>query len=148
MDLSESLEDYLLAIADLAGPDPENPASVHSGEVAVRVDVSNASVTHAFRALRERGLIEYQRYQAVHLTEAGRLAASQVLARKQALIRFFSNVLELEPSEAEHNAHRIEHVITPNAVQRLEELVDELDGRDGVGREVSASRERPDRTDR
>lgn len=124
MELSESLEDYLIAIASLANEADNAPAEVHSGMVADRVGVSNASVTHAFRALRARGLIEYERYQAVHLTPYGSDMADEVMARKDALIRFFRDVLGLDPVEAEQNAHRIEHVITQNAVRQLRELVD------------------------
>jgi len=123
MELSESLEDYLITIYDLAtGGD-----DVHSGRVARRVGVSTASVTHAFRALRERGLIEYERYQAVRLTGEGVEAARRVIARKRTLIRFFREVLRLDAGEAEQNAHRMEHVITQTAVDRLAALVEELD---------------------
>jgi DtxR family Mn-dependent transcriptional regulator len=123
MELSESLEDYLITIYDLSA----EGADVHSRRVAQRVGVSTASVTHAFRALRERGLIEYERYQAVRLTEAGVEAARRVVSRKRTLIRFFNETLGLEPEEAEQNAHRMEHVITENAVDRLEELVERMD---------------------
>lgn len=137
MELSESLEDYLITIYDLAleGTD------VHSGRVAQRVGVSTASVTHAFRALRARGLIEYERYQAVRLTADGAQAARLVIARKKTLIRFFSEVLGLDQEEAEHNAHRMEHVITPNAIERLGELMSRYDAGESV------SRERPGPTD-
>ena len=123
MELSESLEDYLIAIHDLA----TDGSDVHSGRVARRVGVSTASVTHAFRALRERGLIEYERYQAVRLTGRGVEAARRVIARKRTLIRFFREVLGLDAEEAEQNAHRIEHVITQTAVDRLSALVEERD---------------------
>jgi DtxR family transcriptional regulator, Mn-dependent transcriptional regulator len=119
---------------------------VHSGEVAVRVGVSNASVTHAFRVLREHGLIEYERYQAVQLTTEGSRIARQVMKRKQALTRFFADVLNLDQTEAEQNAHRMEHVISPAAVERLEELVDSLAGR--TAHELDrATPERPAPTD-
>lgn len=137
-ELSESLEDYLIAIADIA----REGDGVHSGRVANRVGVSTASVTHAFRALRSRGLIEYQRYQAVRLTPRGEEVARQVMDRKRTLVRFFRDVLGLESEEAERNAHRMEHVITPHAVQRLSELVERL-GADGV-----PTRGTPDRTRR
>lgn len=121
MDLSESLEDYLIAIADLA----ERERHVHSAQLADIVGVSTASVTHAFRALRDRGLIEYERYQAVELTQRGREVAAEVIRRKETLTRFFSEVLRLDEDEASQNAHRMEHVITPAAIDRLEELVAE-----------------------
>lgn len=121
--LSESLEDYLIAIAALSDEEP----AVHSGSVAYRVGVSNASVTHAFRALRERGLIDYERYQAVTLTRRGEAVARQVLERKRTLIRFFGEMLGLEREEAEQNAHRMEHVITAKAVERLRVLLERWD---------------------
>lgn len=137
-ELSESLEDYLIAIADLAREDE----GVHSGRVAERVGVSTASVTHAFRALRNRGLIDYQRYHAVRLSAQGEEVARRVMERKRTLLRFFRDVLHLGSEESERNAHRMEHVITPRAVERLSELVDRLDG-DGV-----PNRGTPDRTRR
>lgn len=119
LQLSESLEDYLLAIYDLAS----GGEHVHSGMVASRVGVSTASVTHAFRALRDRRLVEYERYRAVRLTSSGTQVARRVLSRKQILMSFFRDVLGLDRAEAEQNSHRIEHVITPTAVERLERLV-------------------------
>src|SRR6056297_1836612 len=131
MELSESLEDYLITIYELAleGTD------VHSGAVAQRVGVSTASVTHAFRALRERGLIDYERYQAVRLTGEGAAAARLVIARKKTLIRFFSEVLGLDREEAEQNAHRMEHVITSNAIERLGALMTRYDSGESISRE-------------
>lgn len=133
-ELSESLEDYLLAIADLAERDGIRSANVHSGRVAERVGVSTASVTHAFRALRARGLIVYERYQAVRLTKHGAEVARQVMARKRTLIRFFDEILGLDPDEAEQNAHRMEHVITGTAVERLERLVERFDRGESISR--------------
>jgi DtxR family Mn-dependent transcriptional regulator len=147
--LSESLEDYLIAIADLAwrandSADQQagDPREVHSTAVADRVGVSTASVTHAFRALRERGLIEYERYQAVRLTDRGFEVARQVIGRKRTLLRFFGETLGLDPDEAERNAHRMEHVITQRAVERLERLVE------SIGRGGAVSRGKLGRTDR
>lgn len=124
MELSESLEDYLIAIADLS----EREETVHSVRVADEVGVSTASVTNAFRALRDRGLIDYERYQAVTLTMHGSEVAADVIRRKETLIRFFADVLRLDDEEARRNAHRMEHVITPNAIDRLEELVARWEG--------------------
>jgi DtxR family transcriptional regulator, Mn-dependent transcriptional regulator len=142
-ELSESLEDYLIAIADLAGAEGcASEAGVHSVRVASRVGVSTASVTHAFRALRERGLIDYKPYQAVRLTPHGAEVARRVMERKRTLLRFFREVLELDQEEAERNAHRMEHVITAAAVDRLSKLVDRVD------RGSSATRGRPAPTGR
>ena len=121
-ELSESLEDYLLAISELS----DMNVPVQSGRVAERVGVSTASVTHAFRALKKRGLIDYERYQAVSLTDSGVTTAKHIAWRKNTLRRFFSDVLELNDDEADQNAHRMEHVITENAVEKLSALIERI----------------------
>jgi DtxR family Mn-dependent transcriptional regulator len=123
-ELSESLEDYLLAISELESMN----IPVHSGKVAERVGVSTASVTHAFRALSQRELIDYKPYQAVSLTASGVRTAAQITHRKRTLNKFFREVLELDEDEAAQNAHRMEHVITERAVNRLSELIERLSG--------------------
>lgn len=122
LELSESLEDYLVAIYELS----REHGSARSAEIAVQLGVSTASVTNALRALAERELINYERYQAVTLTPDGGETAAQVARRKRILQRFFVEVLKLDEGEAEQNAHRMEHMITPRALDRLIDFLDEL----------------------
>lgn len=120
--LSESLEDYLVAIYQLA----RDHGNARSVAIAERLGVSTASVTHALRALADRGLIHYERYQAVTLTRDGGETAAQVARRKRVLKRFFVEVLHLDEGEADQNAHRMEHMITPRALSRLIDFLDEV----------------------
>jgi DtxR family Mn-dependent transcriptional regulator len=121
VELSESLEDYLVAIYELS----RDHGNARSAAIADRLDVSTASVTNALRALADRKLINYERYQAVTLTPDGGETAAQVARRKRILERFFVDVLHLDDEEAAQNAHRIEHMITPRALDRLLELLNE-----------------------
>jgi DtxR family transcriptional regulator, Mn-dependent transcriptional regulator len=113
--LSESLEDYVVAIHEIAGAE----TVARPTEIARRLDVSNASVTHALRTLAELGLVNYAPYQVVTLTADGTRRARSVLDRKDVLTRFFRDTLGLKEEEAADNAHRMEHVITRNALDRL-----------------------------
>ncbi len=122
LELSESLEDYLVAIYELS----RDHGSARSAAIADRLNVSTASVTNALRSLADRKLINYERYQAVTLTRDGGQTAAQVARRKRILERFFVDVLHLDEGEAEQNAHRMEHMITPTALDRLIDFLDEL----------------------
>jgi DtxR family Mn-dependent transcriptional regulator len=133
LELSESLEDYLVAIYELS----RDHGSARSAEIADRLDVSTASVTNALRALADRKLINYERYQAVTLTRDGGETAAQVARRKRILIRFFVDVLHLDESEAGQNAHRMEHMITPTALSRLTDFLDELQSSRGASGRLS-----------
>lgn len=113
--LSESLEDYLAAIYQIT----ERDTVARSTDIAGHLSVSNASVTHALKTLAERGLVNYTPYRVVTLTDDGRSLAQSVLRRKEILMRFFSETLGLDHAEAADNAHRMEHVITRLALDRL-----------------------------
>ena len=67
-ELSHSLEDYLEAIADLAG---ESNGSVRAVDVATKLGVSKASVSKAVTNLKEKGYVEQPYYGDITMTEEG-----------------------------------------------------------------------------
>ena len=113
--LSPSLENYLEAILLLI----REQAVARSKDIATRLKVTRASVTGALRALGERGLVNYEPYGFVTLTEIGEKAASRVLRRHEALRDFFVNVLAIDKEEADEVACRMEHGISKHVVDRL-----------------------------
>lgn len=113
--LSASLEDYIEAISHIAS----RRGTARSMEIAERLGVSRASVTEALRALAQRGLINYVPYQVITLTQAGQEAAADVIARHQALKRFFVEVLAVNEATAEAGACRIEHTAPREIIDRL-----------------------------
>lgn len=113
--LSASMENYLEAIFLLIR---EN-AVARSKDIAGRLKVKCSSVTGALQALKERGLVNYEPYGYVTLTETGTATASKVLRRHEALRDFFINVLSIDHDEADEAACRMEHGISKNIVNRL-----------------------------
>ena len=107
--LTQANEDYLEAIVMLAG---EDRSPVRSVDIANRLDVSKPSVNKAVALLREEGFIEQQPYGDVYLTDAGAKYGEAVLERHNTLMRFFVEVLGVEPDVAEDEACCIEHVIS------------------------------------
>ncbi|MGB3223083.1 MAG: metal-dependent transcriptional regulator [Desulforhopalus sp.] len=114
-DLSASLEDYIEAIYHIIG----EKLVARSKEIAARLNVSRASVTEALRALSKKGLINYSPYEAITLTDEGKLVAEDVIFRHDALKRFFIDVLTIEDSIAEEGACKIEHAAPPEIIARM-----------------------------
>jgi len=121
-EISSNLEDYLEAIYHLI----EENQVARVRDIAERVGVQMSSVTGALKHLATHHLVNYEPYQYVTLTPAGRQRAREVLRRHQMLKTFFTDILALEPEVAEDNACRIEHAIGPEALERLVQLAEFL----------------------
>jgi DtxR family Mn-dependent transcriptional regulator len=115
MILSASLEDYIEAIAHIV----HEKKVARGKEIAKRLKVSRASVTEALRALSKKGLVNYEPYEVITLTEKGKEVAEDVIRRHAALKEFFIKVLAIDDTIAEESACRIEHAAPPEVIERL-----------------------------
>jgi len=113
--LSASLEDYLEAIFHIV----KEKQAARAKDIAERLKVKGASVTGALRSLAEKKLINYAPYDIITLTSEGRKIAEEIVRRHEVLKEFFLNVLALEEEEAEECACKVEHVISPAALEKL-----------------------------
>lgn len=84
---------YLLAIHQLSNPETER---VTSSELRDSLDVSAASVTEMTAKLDNYGLVEYEKYQGVTLTEQGEDLARQLAWRFCVVTNFFGSVLDAD----------------------------------------------------
>jgi DtxR family Mn-dependent transcriptional regulator len=119
-ELSQSLEDYLEAILEIEG----EKHAARPKDIARRLEVSAPSVTAALQNLGGRGLVNYAPYDVVTLTSRGHRLARDVRRRHDALRRFFGDFLRLDSSEADHLACHMEHQLSPQALERLVQLMD------------------------
>jgi len=113
--LSASLENYLEVIYLLI----EKNKVARSKDIADKLEINRSSVTGGLQALRSRGLINYEPYEFVTLTEEGQKIAVNVLHRHNTLKEFFIDVLAIDEAEADETACRMEHGISKNIVNRL-----------------------------
>lgn len=107
---------YLITIAravEDGHPEPV-PVSLAARELAV----SGVSANQMIRKLAARGYLDYEPYQGVTLTEAGRVVASSILRRRRLWGVFLSEQLGLTPARADEIACDFEHV-TPDDVADL-----------------------------
>lgn len=120
--LTSSIEAYLDTIHELSHQEKE----VRSVDVADKLGVSRVSVNKALQVLKQAGLVEQQPYQCIHLTRKGINHAHRVTRRHDVVRAFFEDALGMDPVAADADACRIEHVISDDAIQRLETFLAEL----------------------
>jgi DtxR family Mn-dependent transcriptional regulator len=122
-DLSESLEDYLEVIADLA----ESGGKVRSSNIADRLNVKRPSVTSALRQLSEKGLIKYRPYLPISLTAKGARQAHSVQRRHGVMHDFLTRILGVQNQKAEEIACRLEHAMDKDITDRLIRFIKYID---------------------
>jgi DtxR family Mn-dependent transcriptional regulator len=115
--LTESVEDYLTAILRL---EQRQGRAASTSDLARHLAVARPSVTGMLKRLASEGWVRHQRYRGVRLTARGRRAAQQVLRRHRLVETFLVQVLGM-PADAVHaEAHRLEHALSEEVVDRLD----------------------------
>ena len=117
--LTESLEDYLEEIYELE----KKTGSARVKDIASALHVRYPSVTSALQSLTKRGLVNYEPYGLVTLTDEGRKEAARVTQKHRLLKSFLINVLGLPPAAADENACRMEHAISKDVHVRLQQFI-------------------------
>jgi DtxR family Mn-dependent transcriptional regulator len=128
-DLSAKMEDYLETIALLA----KETRVVRVKDIAKALKVKMPSVTSALQKLGERGLIVYEKYGYVDLTEEGRQIAEKVYSRHSCLSDFFHEVLRIDRKKADEEACRVEHHLSPDSCRQFFKLVEYVKSRSDDG---------------
>lgn len=128
--LTSSLEDYLEAVYDLCRQN--RVARVR--DMARRLEVGMPAVTAALKSLATRGLVHYDPYQFVTLSDRGEAAARDIRRRHDVLRQFLIGILGMSSQQGEANACRMEHAVDAEALDRLSRFVEFLQARGRQGR--------------
>lgn len=131
--LSPSLEDYLEAILRIIS----QKGAAKAKDIAKALKVNNSSVTGALKTLAQKGMINYAPYDVITLTGAGHTLASDILRRHEILKGFFNTVMALSEEKANEIACKMEHLITPEVLERFAALTSFMDACRKVGFEYS-----------
>ncbi|MEN8905451.1 MAG: metal-dependent transcriptional regulator [Clostridiales bacterium] len=117
--LSASLQDYLEAILELE----ESENQVRITDIAKRLKIAKASVNQSIHKLKELELVIQQMYGPVLLTNEGRDIAIKIRDRHRKLRKFLIEVLNVKPEVAEKDACSMEHVVSPQTMDKLTEFL-------------------------
>ena len=117
---SEPVQNYLKAI--YAAMDGDGGAS--QIEIAALVGVTQSGVSKMLRQLERHGLITYEPYHPVHLTELGRRAALETIRHHRLLELYLMQNLGFSWEQVHQEAERLEHHIS----EEFEDCIDRMMG--------------------
>jgi len=119
---TSTVEDYLKRIlleeqAAAAGD------LISTGRIATALGVAPGTVTAMVKALSDGGLVAYEPYSGVRLTDAGRQLAAHVLRRHRLVELFLVQILKMDWSEVHREAESLEHAISDSVLERMDEML-------------------------
>lgn len=88
-------------------------------DIASTLDVKAPTVTNIVKGLAEKGMVDYEPYGIISLTEEGSKAGRDLVLRHQATLDFLHNILGVPKSTAESVAAQIEHTLPAAVLCRL-----------------------------
>ncbi len=117
--LTPSLENYLKIIFR----EEQDGGSAHASAIADAAGVSRATVTSTLKALRGMGLIEYEAYSPIKLTEEGRRIGRDLMHRHIIFREFFQHVLQFDEAQADAIAGEVGSSMPRHVVRRCGRFV-------------------------
>lgn len=117
--LTFAMENYLEAVYELSNGD----MGARVSDIAERLNVTKASTNSAMTTLSERGLITNEKYGEIYLTPAGKKLAQITSGKHQIIRKFFIDLLKIDPAIADEDACAIEHVISGDSIQAMQDFM-------------------------
>jgi Mn-dependent DtxR family transcriptional regulator len=118
---STAVEDYLERILELINA----KGYARVVDIASALKISQASVTNMVQRLDADGLLKYEKYRGLVLTDAGEKLARNITHRHK-LLTDFLKLLGLNDRIIYHDVEGMEHHISPPTLRAIEALVGQL----------------------
>jgi Mn-dependent DtxR family transcriptional regulator len=118
---SAAAEDYLERILELIN----SKGYARIVDIASALKISQASVTNMVQRLDAEGLLKYEKYRGLILTNAGEKVARAIAHRHKLLSDFFK-LLGLSERVIHHDVEGMEHHISPATLRAIEALTNLL----------------------
>lgn len=114
---SAAAEDYLERILELIN----SKGYARIIDIASALKISQASVTNMVQRLDADGLLKYEKYRGLILTEAGEKVARGIAHRHKLLTDFFK-ILGVSDRVIHHDVEGMEHHVSPPTLRAIEAL--------------------------
>jgi Mn-dependent DtxR family transcriptional regulator len=118
---SSTVEDYLERILELIN----SKGYARVVDIAAALEISQASVTNMVQRLDIEGLLKYEKYRGLVLTEAGEKLARSI-AHRHRLLTDFLKLLGLNDRVIYHDVEGMEHHISLPTLRAIEALTSQL----------------------
>ena len=118
--LTPTMEDYLEAIYHIS----QEKRVVRVKDIAEILGVKMPTVTNMLKTLSEKGMIDHEKYEYLELTGKGSHIASEIDQRHQTLKSFLTDILKIDQDQADEDACKMEHSVSPITLERMVEFME------------------------
>jgi len=131
---SATVEDYLERILELI----KSKGYARVIDIAAALQISQASVTNMVQRLDAEGLLKYEKYRGLVLTEAGEKLARKI-AHRHKLLTDFLKLLGLNDRVISHDVEGMEHHISLPTLRAIAALTSQLRRRPTLRAQLQAA---------
>lgn len=117
--ITHSAAHHLLAVMELR----EKRGYARVTDVAKHLNITTGSASTNLKSLKSKGLLIEDDNRFLTLSEEGENLAKAVIARKKLFERFLVEVLRVNPTQAEIDACKTEHLISAETTRKLEKFL-------------------------
>lgn len=120
--LSYTEENYLKALLQLT-LEEGTKEDAGTNELAAYLAITPATVTAMLKKLKEKKLIEYEKYGKVSLTAEGKKSAVEVLRKHRLWETFLYEKMEFTWDEVHEVAEQLEHIQSQKLINKLDKFL-------------------------
>ncbi|PUA31951.1 MAG: hypothetical protein B7O98_08165 [Zestosphaera tikiterensis] len=112
--VTERMEDYLRIIYEIE----RHKGYVRVKDISLKLGVKPSSVVEMLEKLNKEGLVEYEKYKGIRLTQKGREVA-ELVEKRFSYIKGFLEILLVPEEVALKDAHVLEHSLHPETIKQI-----------------------------
>jgi len=112
--VTKRMEDYLRIIYEVE----RHKGYVRVKDISLKLDVKPSSVVEMLEKLNEKGLVKYEKYRGIRLTQKGRKIA-ELVEKRFSYTKDFLEILLVPEEIALKDAHVLEHSLHPETVKQI-----------------------------
>ncbi|SEN56899.1 iron (metal) dependent repressor, DtxR family [bacterium A37T11] len=120
--LSSTEENYLKALLRIA-TEKDGNGEAGTNQLALKLNVKPATATDMLKKLKEKGLVEYQKYKKISLTDTGRALATGIIRKHRLWETFLFKKLGFSWDEVHDVAEQLEHIQSDKLVEQLDNFL-------------------------
>ena len=136
--ISKALEEYLKTMYVIQIQNKE----IRVTDIANQMNISKASVNKAINNLKENGLVYYETYGKIELTEKGTDLAKKILEAYDISYIFFKDVIGLDEEASKREAEKLKLTMEDNTINNLAKYVHKVLNLSDLNCDYDISKER------
>lgn len=121
MDITKNVEDYLKAIFYLT--QEFEFEKVGTNQLADHLGLSPASVSVMIKKMKDKNLVDYQKYGKISLTGSGHIIALRLVRKHRLWETFLHRHMNFSWDEVHEVAHQLEHIHSPKLIRELDNFL-------------------------